>query len=69
MLFGVKLYVARGLHELRVKAGSLGLVRILQRIQDCPWRLQREVDELLRYKQYFQEITHCYREASKPQII
>ena len=66
MLFGVQLCVARGLQELHVKSDSLGLVRILQGSQSCPWRLQWEVDELLSYKPYFREIMHCIREANKP---
>ena len=66
MAFGVQLCVAHRLHDLHIEADSLVLVQILQGKHGCPWKLQWEVDELLRYKQYFWEITHCYREANKP---
>ena len=66
ILFGVWLCVARGLQDLHVESDSLVLVQILQGTHGCPWRLQREVDELLSFKHHFREITHCYREANKP---
>ncbi|XP_027169553.1 uncharacterized protein LOC113769290 [Coffea eugenioides] len=66
ILFGVRLCVARGLQDLHVESDSLVLVQILQGTHGCPWRLQREVDELLSFKHHFHEITHCYREANKP---
>nr|XP_027072034.1 uncharacterized protein LOC113696849 [Coffea arabica] len=66
MACGVQLCVARSLHDLHIKVDSLVLVQILQGKDACPWRLQREVDGLLRYKRYFGDITHCYREANKP---
>lgn len=50
MLFGVPQFIARGLYELHVEADSLVLVKILQGIQGCPWKLQWEVDELLSYR-------------------
>ncbi|XP_071924664.1 uncharacterized protein [Coffea arabica] len=65
-LFGVLLFVARGLQDFHVESDSLVLVQILQGTHGCPWRLQREVDELLSFKHHFREITHCYREVNKP---
>ncbi|XP_071916199.1 uncharacterized protein [Coffea arabica] len=66
MAFGVQLCVARGLHDLYIETDSLVLVQILQGKRGCPWRLQRELEGLLRYKRYFREITNCYRETNKP---
>nr|XP_027120587.1 uncharacterized protein LOC113737577 [Coffea arabica] len=39
---------------------------IVQGTSACPWRLQRDLDELMMFKQYFNSITHCYREANAP---
>ncbi|XP_071922581.1 uncharacterized protein [Coffea arabica] len=66
MAFGVQLCVTHGLHDLHIEADSLVLVEILQGKLGCPWRLQWELEGLLRYKRHFREITHCYREANKP---
>ena len=66
MPFGVRLCAARGLQELQVETDSLSLAKIMQGRQHSPWRLQQEVDDLLRYQQHIREITHCYREANKP---
>ncbi|XP_071939888.1 uncharacterized protein [Coffea arabica] len=66
MAFGVQLCVTRGLHGLHIEADSPILVEIIQGKRGCPWRLQRELEGLLRYKRHFPEITYCYREANKP---
>ena len=66
MAFGVQLCVERGFQDLHIEADSLVLVQILQGKRGCPWRLQREMNDLLRYKRCFRAITHCYREANKP---
>ena len=32
----------------------------------CPWKLQRDLEEVLKYKDHFWVITHYYREANTP---
>ncbi|XP_071914144.1 uncharacterized protein [Coffea arabica] len=66
LLWGVRHCVIRGYLELHLEADSLTLVQIVQGTSACPWRLQRDMDELMIFKQSFQSITHCYREANTP---
>ena len=66
LLWGVRHCVIRGCLELHLEADSLTLVHIVQGTSACPWRLQRDLDELMMFKQYFTSITHCYREANAP---
>ncbi|XP_027152134.1 uncharacterized protein LOC113752202 [Coffea eugenioides] len=66
LLWGVRHCVIRGYLELHLEADSLTLVQIVQGTSACPWRLQRDLDELMIFKQSFQSITHCYREANTP---
>mgnify|MGYP004717184735 CR=1 FL=1 len=49
-----------------LKLTCLFLAKMVQRCFACPWKLQRDLEELLRYRQHFQAISHCYREANKP---
>ncbi|XP_027184159.1 uncharacterized protein LOC113782466 [Coffea eugenioides] len=67
MLICWELWKARnkGVFEGRSMVGTEVVRQILQGKRGCPRRLQRELEDLLRYKRYFQEITHCYREANK----
>ena len=66
LLVGVRYCIAREYLELHLEADSLTLIRIVQGVSACPWQLQRELDELLMFKQHFQMISHCYREANAP---
>ena len=66
LLLSIKHCVARGCLELHLEADSLTLIQVVQGISACPWRLQRDLDELLMFKQYFHMISHCYREANAP---
>nr|XP_027124765.1 uncharacterized protein LOC113741433 [Coffea arabica] len=66
LLWGVRHCVIQGYLELHLEADSLTLVQIVQGTSECPWRLQRDLDELMIFKQSFQSITHCYREANTP---
>ena len=51
---------------MHIEADSLVLVKMIQGYYSCPWRLQSNLEELLKYKHHFRVITHCYREANKP---
>mgnify|MGYP004714311617 CR=1 FL=1 len=66
LLLGVKYCIARGFLELHLEANSLTLIRLVQGASTCPWQLQRELDELLQFRQYFRTISYCYKEANSP---
>ncbi|XP_027171657.1 uncharacterized protein LOC113771254 [Coffea eugenioides] len=65
LVHGVGQSVARGYLDIHLEVDSLSLVRIISGAQACPWHLQLELDDLLRYQSLFRSITHCYREANK----
>lgn len=54
-----------GLWIFGVETNSQALVKMIQGDIACPWRLQRDLEELVWYKGHFCSITHCYREANK----
>ena len=66
MVFGVELGVSRGFFCLDLGLDSLILVHMVQGVSKYPWGLQRELDELLAFRQRFHSITHCYRQANVP---
>ena len=55
-----------GYLDLHLEADSLVLVKMIKGEHACPWRLQKEFEELLKFKRLFPVISHCYREANKP---
>ena len=66
LLHGVQLGIARGLANVHLESDSLVLVQIIQGRVKCPWVVQRDVQELLRYSRHYKEISNCLREANKP---
>ncbi|XP_027077095.1 uncharacterized protein [Coffea arabica] len=66
LLFGVKLCVMRGFFCLHLESDSSLLVQMVKGISRCPWDLQRELDQLLTFRHFFQSVTHCYRQANLP---
>nr|XP_027064499.1 uncharacterized protein LOC113690699 [Coffea arabica] len=66
LVYGVRQCVARGYTQLHLEVDSLTLVQILSGGHACPWRLQVEVDEILRLQSLVRSITHCWREANQP---
>lgn len=66
LLYGVQLSKDRELINLHLESDSLVLIHILQGRSMCPWSLQREVQELFQYGHFFNDISHCSREANRP---
>lgn len=66
LLKGVRFCIAKGFHWFHVEADSFILVRILNGQYKAPWKVQREINEILVYKSHFASISHCYREANQP---
>ena len=66
LIFGVRLAIDRGYSDLQLESDSLVLVQILQGKSRCPWRLQGDLQDLLKVKRFVRKVSHCFREANKP---
>ncbi|CDP12391.1 unnamed protein product [Coffea canephora] len=66
LLYGVKLALAQGYFTLHLESNALVLVQIVQGRARCPWSLQRDLQELLQARSFFKEVSHCFRDANKP---
>ncbi|XP_071912305.1 uncharacterized protein [Coffea arabica] len=61
-----RLAISRRYVNLHIESDSLGLVQIIQGIVQCPWRLRRDLQDLLEDRRCFREVSHCFSEANKP---
>ncbi|XP_071909708.1 uncharacterized protein [Coffea arabica] len=66
LLVGIKHCIARGFLEIHLESDSLSLIRMVRGESVCPWEMQRDLDDLLQFKQHFRTVVHCYREANVP---
>ncbi|XP_071940080.1 uncharacterized protein [Coffea arabica] len=65
LMFGVRLAFASGYSNLHLESDSLVLVQIIQGKARCPWRLQGDLQDLLKVSGFVRKVSHCFREANK----
>ena len=66
LIYGVRLAISRGYSDLHLESDSLVLVQVIQGKARCPWRLRGDLQELLKDRRFFREVSHCFQEANKP---
>ena len=65
LIYGIRLVIGRGYSDLHLESDSLVLVQIGHGKLWCPWRLQGDLQELLKDRRSFRVVTHCFRERSE----